>query len=70
MDYTAIGRHVNLAIRLQDDCPPDEILLGPTTEILVRGEIRTLPAREVSVEGFDKPIQTYRVEPRDVLVTG
>src|SRR5439155_17171780 len=39
MDYTAIGRQVNLAARLQVACDPERILISHSTWVLVKDEI-------------------------------
>lgn len=62
-DYTAIGNQVNLAARLQASCPPGKVLLSHTTWALVREEIATEDAGEISVKGVHYPVKTYVVEP-------
>jgi len=62
-DYTAIGNQVNLAARLQASCPPGKVLISHTTWALVRGEIPTQDAGEISVKGVHYPVKTYLAEP-------
>jgi class 3 adenylate cyclase len=62
MDYTAIGRHVNLASRIQAHCEPDQIFLTRATWLLVRDHVGCDPVGEIQVKGFQHPISTYRVE--------
>jgi class 3 adenylate cyclase len=62
MDYTAIGRQVNLAARLQASCPPGGITISHTTWLLVRDEVACLPRGEVSVKGIRDPVPIYEVE--------
>jgi len=62
MDYTAIGRQVNLAARLQAQCQPGRILLSHSTWVLVRDEIPCRPQGEILVKGFHLPVKIYEVE--------
>ena len=61
LTYTAIGRQVNLAARLQVRCEPGEILLGHGTWLLVRDEIACSEKGEVSVKGMHAPVRIYEV---------
>ena len=61
MDYTAIGRQVNLAARLQTYCEPDRILLSHSTWILVKDVIACVPKGEIQVKGFQQPVSVYEV---------
>lgn len=61
MDYTIIGREVNLAARLEQAAEPGGILVSEETHALVKGEI-PLEAREpIVVKGFDDPITVFAV---------
>jgi class 3 adenylate cyclase len=68
-DYTAIGRHVNLAARIQSRCEPDHILLSRATWFLVRDEIPCEPIGEIQVKGFQHPIEAYQVGARAVATS-
>lgn len=61
MDYTAIGRQVNLAARLQVNCEPGKILLSHSTWVLVRDEIVCVPKGEIHVKGIRDPVLVYEV---------
>ena len=61
VDYTAIGRQVNLAARLQVNCEPGKILLGHATWALVHDEIPCDPKGEIEVKGFRQPVKVYEV---------
>ena len=63
MDYTAIGRQVNLAARLQTHCEPGRILLSHSTWSLVSNEIACVPKGEIEVKGFRSPVKVYEVTP-------
>jgi class 3 adenylate cyclase len=60
-DYTAIGRQVNMAARLQSQCAPDRILISHTTWVLVQDEIACTPMGEITVKGFRDPVTVYEV---------
>jgi class 3 adenylate cyclase len=61
MDYTAIGRQVNLAARLQTYCEPGKILLSHSTWVLVHDEFSCAPRGEIDVKGFHVPVRIYEV---------
>ena len=61
MDYTIIGKQVNLANRLQAAAQPGEILIGEETWLLVRDVFRCVAKKPVQAKGFERPIQTYVV---------
>ncbi|MDO8268671.1 MAG: adenylate/guanylate cyclase domain-containing protein [Moraxellaceae bacterium] len=62
-DYTAIGNQVNLAARLQAECPPGKVIISHTTWALVRETIEAQDAGELTVKGVHYPVRTYVVEP-------
>jgi adenylate cyclase len=61
MDYTAIGRQVNLAARLQTHCEPGKILVSRSTWILVEDQIICTSKGAISVKGFQNPVEVYEV---------
>lgn len=61
MDYTIIGKQVNLANRLQAAAQPGEILIGQETWLLVRDMFLCVAKEPVQVKGFERPIPTYAV---------
>ena len=61
MEYTIIGKQVNLANRLQAAAQPGEILIGEETWLLVRDVFRCVAKKPVHAKGFERPIQTYAV---------
>lgn len=69
MDYTAIGRQVNLAARLQSHCAPDAILMSYSTWALVRDEIPCADRGEIEVKGFRQPVRVFDVCPPEVAPT-
>ena len=61
VEYTAIGRTVNLAARLCDNARPGEILVSDEVRRRL-GDTVALVAREpLRLKGFDEPVQTYAV---------
>jgi adenylate cyclase len=61
MEYTIIGREVNLAARLEQLGQPGEILISSKTHSLVQGEIHTEMRESVLVKGFSEAIAVYAV---------
>lgn len=61
MEYTIIGREVNLAARLEQAAEPGEILISSETQALVHGEIGTDARDPVLAKGFAEPIPVYAV---------
>lgn len=65
MDYTIIGREVNLAARLEQAAEPGEILISAETHALVGDDIESEPRPPVVAKGFAEPITVYAVrQPR------
>ncbi len=61
MDYTIIGKQVNLANRLQAAAQPGEILIGQETWLLVRDVFLCVAKEPIQVKGFERSIQTHSV---------
>jgi class 3 adenylate cyclase len=59
MDYTAIGRQVNLAARLETQCEPGNVLMSQSTYALVADEIPCQLKGEIRVKGIHHPVQVY-----------
>jgi adenylate cyclase len=62
MDYTIIGREVNLAARLQQAAEPGGIIISKETYGLVRDEIVALEQQPLSAKGFPEPIESFAVQ--------
>ncbi|SDL06197.1 Adenylate cyclase, class 3 [Pseudomonas delhiensis] len=60
MDYTIIGREVNLASRLESAAEAGEILLSHESYSLVKDVIMCRDKGQISVKGFSKPVQIYQ----------
>lgn len=61
MDYTAIGRQVNLAARLQSACEPGKVLVSHSTWALVESEIPCEPRGAIQLKGLHHPVRIYEV---------
>ncbi|MGB3623840.1 adenylate cyclase [Ketobacter sp. MCCC 1A13808] len=61
MDYTIIGREVNLASRLESVAQPSEILIAESTYNSVRDVIMCRDRGQISVKGFSKTVPIYEV---------
>jgi class 3 adenylate cyclase len=62
MDYTIIGREVNLAARLEQAAEPGGIIISKETYGLVRDEIVALAERPIIAKGFPEPIEAFAVQ--------
>jgi len=61
MDYTIIGREVNLASRLESASEAGEILVSHETYSLVKDVIMCRDKGQIGVKGFSRPVQTYQI---------
>tara|TARA_R110002096_G_scaffold10229_3_gene39512 strand:- start:11142 stop:12587 length:1446 start_codon:yes stop_codon:yes gene_type:complete len=61
MDYTIIGKEVNLASRLESLAKPGEILVSYETFSLIKDRIMCRDKGEITVKGFGKPVPIYEV---------
>lgn len=61
MDYTIIGREVNLASRLESAAAPNEILISTETYSLVKDIIMGRDKGQIQVKGFSRPVQIFQV---------
>ncbi len=63
MDYTAIGRQVNLTARLEVNCVPDRALISHATWSFVKDEIPCTAKGEIEAKGVRDPVKVYEVTP-------
>ncbi len=61
MDYTIIGKEVNLASRLESVAQPNEILISESTYSLIRDTIMCRDRGQINVKGFSKSVPIYDV---------
>jgi class 3 adenylate cyclase len=62
MDYTIIGRAVNLAARLEAAARPSTILIAHETWTLVKDAVIAREVPPVIAKGFAEPLHAYEVE--------
>jgi class 3 adenylate cyclase len=62
-DYTAIGSAVNLAQRLEANCPAGKILVSRSTCELVQQAVDCQPMESIVPKGYDRPIAVWLVDP-------
>jgi class 3 adenylate cyclase len=60
--YTALGKQVNVAARIQSQCEPGKVLISHPTWLLVRDEIPCTPKGELELKGLHKPMPAYEVD--------
>lgn len=60
-DYTIIGKHVNLASRLEGEADPWQILISQRTYSLVKDIVKIEEMGQITVKGFEKPVLVYSV---------
>lgn len=70
LDYTALGGPVNLAARLQATTEAGTILISDSTWLLIRDVVDATPAGELTLKGFARPVQCYRLDGLTVLDPG
>ena len=61
VDYTIIGREVNLASRLENAATPGEILISHETYQLIKDVVLCQDYGLITVKGCARPVQTYQV---------
>lgn len=63
MEYTVIGSDVNLAQRLESNCPPGKILVSNEVADQIAEHIGSTPMGTINAKGFDQPIPVFVVSP-------
>lgn len=61
MDYTIIGKEVNLASRLESEADPGEILISHDTYALIKEKVICRERGEARVKGFRDSLPMYQV---------
>lgn len=61
LNYTVLGRAVNLSSSLETACTPDKITVSHTTYSLIKNEIECEPRGDIEVKGFSEPVKIYEV---------
>ncbi|HPA70627.1 MAG TPA: adenylate/guanylate cyclase domain-containing protein [Spirochaetota bacterium] len=62
LSYTAIGGQVNIASRLEGECPPNSILISHPTFALVQDEVRCAGPMTLHLKGIAREVLAYQVE--------
>jgi len=62
MDYTIIGKEVNVASRLEGVAAPGRILISESTYQLVKNEVVCGPHGTIEVKGLEPSLMTYWVK--------
>ena len=61
MDYTLLGKEVNLASRLESSAEPSEILVSYETYALIKDRILCKEKGQIRAKGFSRPVPVYQV---------
>ena len=61
LEYTAIGRHINLAARLCGAAEGDQILISANTYALLREQIHAEPIAALHLKGITDAVEAYQV---------
>jgi adenylate cyclase len=61
LDYTVIGRNVNLAQRLEANCEPGKVLISDATYQIVKDSVEISNTREISLKGFADTVKVHAV---------
>jgi adenylate cyclase len=62
MEYTIIGKSVNLAARLEHAGAPNKILISENAQELIKDDFSTVPNKLIRVKGIDRDIQSFWLE--------
>jgi len=61
LSYTAIGKQVNIAARLEQACEPGSILISHPTYALVKDEIKCDEGAKYALKGLSEEVTAYKV---------
>ena len=62
MDYSIIGKEVNVASRLEFNSSPGKILISESTYELVKEHFKCEPEGDIEAKGIERKINTYSIE--------
>jgi class 3 adenylate cyclase len=64
MEYTAVGRGINLASRLETSCTPGRIKVSYPVYLLTKNDFDYGEPKEESFKGFSRQIKVCELDPR------
>jgi class 3 adenylate cyclase len=64
LKYTVLGKHVNLAARIQAMCEPGGVLISHATWLLVNEEVATRSLGEHPFKGITRPVEVHELVDR------
>ncbi len=67
MEYTAVGRGVNLASRLESSCTPGNLKVSQTIYSLTRDQFSFGPLQEEQFKGFNRQIGVSELDPASII---
>lgn len=62
MDYSIIGKEVNVASRLESNSSPGKILISESTYELVKEHFKFNPEGDMKAKGIDRKISTFSID--------
>jgi class 3 adenylate cyclase len=61
LKYTVLGKHVNLASRVQAMCEPGKVLISNSTWLLVKHDVATRSLGERDFKGITRPVEVHEL---------
>jgi len=61
MEYSIIGKEVNVASRLESNSSPGKILISESTYELVKEKFKCTPEGDMEAKGIDRKIKTFQL---------
>lgn len=61
-EFTLLGRNVNLAQRLESNCPHSGVLVSARTAALVHDQFRLVSAGTLRLKGFDQEVEAFTID--------
>ena len=67
LKYTVLGKHVNLAARIQAMCEPGKVLISHATWLLVKEDVSATSLGVHDFKGITRPIEVHELVSGDVV---
>ena len=61
LKYTVLGKHVNLAARVQAMCEPGKVLISNSTWLLVKDEVTARSLGQKGFKGITRPVEVHEL---------